>query len=67
MDKILEIFPEIDCIVEFLTLYNYDNNNYIERVGVEIEKITHKQTRAIFKHALAYYRNNKMDKRLAIS
>lgn len=67
MDKILVVFHEIECIVEFITSYNYDKNNYIEMLGVEIEKITHTQTRAIFKHALTYYKDNKMDKRLAIS
>lgn len=65
MDKILVVFPEIECIVEFVTSYNYDKNNYIERLGVEIEKITHTQTRAIFKHALDCYKYN--NKRLAIS
>lgn len=67
MDKLLVVFPEIECIVEFVTSYNYDKNNYIERLGVEIEKISHTQTKTIFKHALTYYKDNKMDKRLAIS
>ena len=67
MDKILVVFPEIECIVEFITSYNYDKNNYIEMLGVEIEKITHTQTRAIFKHALAYYIYNNFFIRLAIS
>ena len=50
-------------IIAFIFIsYNYDKNNYIERLGVEIDKITHTQTRAIFKHALTYYKDNKMNK-----
>lgn len=59
MKDVLLIFPELESVVEFITSYDYEECNYIERFSKSIDKITHIQTKAIFKSSLEYHKKTK--------